>query len=73
MVRLWVILVDAVDNVFVDLVGKAQRVVFFTEIGDEHQLVVCKDLSGRIIRINHHNRPRVGRDLGADVVEVRQP
>src|SRR5690606_15032516 len=62
-----------VEDLVVDLVGEQDQVVL---AGNLHQLLQALPgvhRAGGVVRVDQHQRPGVGGDLGADVVQVGEP
>jgi len=62
-----------VQHLVVDFVGVDDQVMLARERDDLLQDLVRVYRAGRIVRVDHHDRARVGVDLRAHVLDVRQP
>jgi RND family efflux transporter MFP subunit len=65
--------VARIQNVFVDLVGEAQRIEFLAKTGDVFHLVPGKDFARRIIRIANNDRFSFIAECRSQFVAVKTP
>ncbi len=61
------------DQMFIDLVGDDDEVVFLRELGDDAQLASRVDLAGRIVRSIEQDHLRAAGDRGPEPVGVESP
>ena len=66
-------MLGVVHDVLVDLIGEGEEVVLAAQVGDRRELVAAEDLAGRVVRRVEDDRPRAGRDRGAQLVGIEGP
>ena len=62
-----------VEDAVVDLVGEEHQAVARRDVSEPAQELWRVDRPGGVVRVDHHQRARAGRDSGLDVCEVGQP
>ena len=62
-----------IDDLVVDFVGANDQLMLARDFDDALEQVVRIKRTGRVVRIDHDDGARIGRNLGANIVKIGQP